>query len=172
MNKCIKGSFVLLFLMFSCSDYIYNNQELKSILGVEVVIEKRIFSKMEWSGFQGEGYTINVYQLSDPIIQNFLDSNRYKVHPVLIDDLETKTEKWRKTPMTKKFEEVKFMVTRYFTKDEKVLEFQKVIEDKLNSEGTYFAFYYKGNSLDEANQVYFFLIDPISNRFYVVEATT
>ena len=70
--------------------------------------------------------------------------------------METKTERWRKTPITKEFEDVKFMVTSYFTEDEKVLKFQKVIENKLSSEGAYYAFYYKGSSLNVVNQVYFF----------------
>jgi hypothetical protein len=157
--------FFFLVILGSCSysDSFY--YQLESILGVNSVSFENEFKKDEFLSFSGEGYSINVLNLSDITINEFLNSVDKAKYPVYRNGF--KTIRWKKTPMSPEFKETKELVIKYFVQDTKRKNYQREIAEVMNSNDAYYSFYYKSVE-DNILEIVFFLVDVKTKKMYIV----
>jgi len=158
---------VLLFLSLNSCDTLVFKDELPKLLGVNKVeiISNRAIEDIP-STF-GEGYGIEVYELSQNTVQSFLN----RTSKVLPEKAEEKWQKydWNKVPVDNSFSEVFDVALNYYNRD-KALETQLNIIKKILIQGNaYCAFYYKPDR-DNPQNVQFFILNLQDRKLYIIDS--
>lgn len=155
---------LILFLPFTlnaCSDC---SIKLDSIIGIQSVNFKEEYCFDEPST-AGEGFRMIVLSLSEETTKSFVESSDKSTFP--LEKGNYTVNHWQRVPIAPNWQEAEEMVTNYFIHNETAKAYQNQIERVLNSESSFYAFYYRsvvGNIVD----IKFFLIDPSTNKMYII----
>lgn len=162
---------LVLFFLVGCGNFMYNNDELKDILGVDVKVQSKLYSYEEISGMQGEGYILNQYLLSDETVVQFKDLkdkqsfpkmnsykkgwelltwNNFSFYNSNILNLLTVFEQHNNTELLEKVRELKMDITQ---KD------------------NFYSIFYK-DSLNDPYAVEFYILNPHTKTLWVVNIIT
>jgi len=163
-----KYLFILSVILFSCDRDPYNEVNLRSVLGVNVEIKKKILYDDSWSGIQGEGFTIYGYELSEETIERFINNKEKSFFSQSLQDQDWKSYGWESTPVKNEYEEISNMLTTYWNGHSKQQAIVNKIKPILNNVGSYYAFRSKGG-IEYPSFVKFFLINPTEKMLYVFE---
>ncbi|MCW1916580.1 hypothetical protein OJ996_23535 [Luteolibacter sp. GHJ8] len=152
---------------FSYREYLANLFDTKVALG------KPVFAYDSERSFNGDGYSITVYELPDPIRQRFSSADErllsefpkrpgYRKH--------WQSESWRRTPFEARFAREVDMALNDLRGGDLKTRFAEVRET-LSKEGAYYAFFYKKPG-DYVANVDFYIVDLPGNRLYIINHNT
>jgi len=165
-----KYLFLVVVFFVGCDRDLYTESELKSVLGVEVNIDERVFYINEWAGTRGDGYTLSVYGLSESTIYRFVNGRGKASYPQLSQFEGWRFFTWEVAPIKNDYQEVYDMLTSYSSDNEQRNEIVNELKNMLASKQCYYAFYSK-RDLDYPSSVCFFLINPSKGYLYIVEVS-
>ena len=154
-----------------------NNKEyLKGIYGTTVEFGAPIFEYHSERAFNGDGYSIEIYELPDSVRKKFVspDSdflNRFPQRPDYREDWETET--WREGPFDSSFESyLSFALSSYDVDQAPGLAVHFAdIRVALKSKRTFYSFF-KYDHGDHPGNVDMFIIDLESGRIYEINHNT
>lgn len=151
--------FVILILQ-ACSNPIFE-QKLDKVLGVRFPQAKLVYLEDEFAGF-GEGYALEVYQLSESTLKNFetLKTKNLLLH---VDEEGWEVSGWYCAPIISDFHEVASVLS-YSGGVELVKHFNQM-EQLLKSDNAYYAFCTKSHL-----QTLFFVLDTKTGLLYIADA--
>ena len=147
---------------------------LAGIYDCEVTLGPPIFEYDSERAFNGDGYSLSVYDLPDSIRRRFKSVDErllteYPKHPRARDHWQF--EHWREAPFDGKFQEyLDFALTKFSSSPELSTHFES-IRKGLDRKGTYYAFFYYmiGNSVGDID---FFIVDLDESRLYAINHNT
>jgi len=156
--------FSMFFLLLLGCDIPFFKNDLPFILDVEKVEINNIQVFDEWGGWQGDGFTLEVYRLSEKTIQCFINKSSKNL------PLKKGYQKynWTKTPIDSSYEEIFIMCLNYHSYNEKIeLQLNK-IKELIKKKEIYYSFYYKPDKNNPQN-VQFFILDTQKGTLYVID---
>jgi hypothetical protein len=145
----------------ACSDC---SIKLDSIVSVQSISFKEEYCFDEPST-AGEGFKMIVLSLAEETTKSFVESSDKSIFP--LEKTNYTVNHWQRTPITPKWQEANELVTNYFLHNETAKAYQNQIEQVLNGQNSFYAFYYRsvvGNIVD----IQFFLIDTSTNKMYII----
>jgi len=169
----IRKNSVLIFILFifSCNDYMYNEDDLGSLLGVKAVIESRLYSYEEISGIQGEGYLFNKYTLTDETTSSFISLNAKNSFPKKDEyKLNWKCITWKKGYMLN--DNILDLLKVFEQHSNKELK-KEVNELKLNlnNPDNFYSLFFK-DSIEDPYAIELLVFNPKNKEFWVVNIVT
>lgn len=147
---------------------------LANLYGTKVTLGKPLFSYDSERSFNGDGYSITIYELPDSIRQRFSSADEtllsefpkrpgYRKH--------WQSERWRRTPFEARFAKyLKFALSEYSPTSGLESQFAE-IRKILAEEGRFYSFFYNQHD-DRPGDADFFIIDLPGNRLYVINHNT
>jgi len=149
-------------VFFSCNTTVV---QLEPVLGVKNVVFDKKFSYGDYLSMSGEGFSISIYDISIQSAQDFLNSNEKLNYPEHKEGY--KHISWVKTPLKNELKEVINLSAGYYSKNDKVKNYQKEIRKNLLSTNSYYAVDYIE---EEQNiiEIYLYVFDPEIGRLYCV----
>lgn len=156
---------LIFFSLGSCDTLVFKN-ELPEILGVnkiEIVANEVI---ADISSTFGEGYGMEVYELSESTVQAFLNMTS--------KTLPDKGEKWQKhdwskVPIDNSFSEVLDVALGYYNRDKDLETHLNAIKKMLVQGNAYYSFYYKPDR-DNPQNVQLFVLDIQKKKLYAIDS--
>ena len=151
--------------LLGCQSSVFKKEvsELLNVNNAEIVNSK---GTDEFGGF-GEGYTIEVYELSDKTIKDF-ENKKTKELPVKKDDSTWQKKDWSKTPIDSSFSEIFIMGLNYSSGNKKIETELKEIKQLVEKSEVYYSFYYKPDK-ENPQDVQLFILDVPSRKLYTIE---
>lgn len=152
--------------LFGCQSNVFKDEvsELLNISNAEILSSKGID---EFGGF-GEGYTIEVYELSDKTITDFKNKTTKEL-PVKKSDTTWLKKDWSNTPIDSSFNEIFIMGLNYSSGNNKIETELKEIKQLMVKSEVYYSFYYKPDK-ENPQDVQLFILDIPSKRLYTIES--
>lgn len=164
--RLLFNAFFFLFLS-SCNTSFFKD-DLTSILGVEKVEIENSQTLDEWAGAQGDGFILEVYELSEKTVQAFINLSSKNLPNKKEEDKKWQKYDWRKVPVDSSYNEVFIMCLNY-SSDRKKLKVQlNEIKKLMEKEGVYYSFYYRPNKENPQN-VQLFILNVQSRKFYAID---
>lgn len=169
---------VILFLIAGAGAVWYSLQEdrLTSLFDCEVELSPALFKYASERHFNGDGYSVWVYDLPATIRARFESADqrlitKYPKSSNIGDRWQT--EHWQKTPFQGDFQDgLQLVLSSYDAKEAPELASHlEAIQRALDSEGSYCAFFYY-RAIDRISDIDFFLVDLVNNRLYIVNHNT
>jgi len=153
----------LIILVISCQSNIFRNQ-IESILGINStdIIQKSSID--EFGGF-GEGYTLEIYELTESSVKIFQEKPLKKLPRK--DNDNWKIKDWSNTPVNNSYKEIFTLVLNYDSSD-KLTKQLRELSELLKQKEVYYSFYYKPDKLNPT-RVQFFVLDTNTNKFYAID---
>ena len=149
---------------------------LSDIYGTTVDYDEPIFEYSSDRSFQGDGYSIEVYELPDSIRKRFESAdfdflNRFPKRPSYRDDWETQT--WREAPFDSSFDAyLSFALSSYDAGNASGLSGHFAdIRSALMSERTFYSFF-KYDHGDHPGNIDMFIVDLEQGRVYEINHNT
>lgn len=165
INKWNLWIFFLFSIVISCQDKIFEDQ-LPLILGIDNVDIKRSQNIDELGGF-GEGYTFEIYKLSEKTIKSFIKrtpkSIRYN------HDSTWKKKDWSKSPIDTTYNEVVAMCLNYDSGNKKLINKLNEIKKTLTQANVYYALYYRPDRYNPKD-AQLFVLDINNKDLYIIES--
>ena len=149
---------------------------LTSLFDCEVELSPALFKYASERHFNGDGYSIWVYDLPATVRARFESADRRLLtkYPKSSDiGGRWRTEHWRKTPFEGEFQDgLQLVLSSYDAKEApEISSHLEAIRQTLDAEGSYYAlFYYR--AIDRISDIEFFLVDLVNNRLYIVNHNT
>ena len=169
---------VILLALVGAGAVWYSLQEdrLTSLFDCEVELSPALFKYASERHFNGDGYSIWVYELPVTIRARFdsPDQRLLTKYPKSSDKGgRWRTEHWRKTPFEGEFQDgLRLVLSSYDAQETPELASHlEAIRRVLDSEGSYYAFFYY-RAIDCISDIDFFLVDLVNNRLYIVSHNT
>lgn len=163
----------LIFIIFLClflssCNSLFFKDALSPILGVEKVEVENSQTLDEWAGVQGDGFILEVYELSEKTVQSFIKQSSKK-----LPDKKEKNKNWRKydwskTPIDSSYNEVFITCLNYSSNSKKLKAQLNEIKKLIEKEGVYYSFYYRPDK-ENPQAVQLFILDVQSRKFYAVD---
>ncbi|RZJ91412.1 MAG: hypothetical protein EOO20_05145 [Chryseobacterium sp.] len=158
--------FLCLFLS-SCNVFFFKDA-LSPILGVEKVEVENSQTLDEWAGVQGDGFILEVYELSEKTVQSFIKQSSKN-----LPDKKEKNKNWRKydwskTPIDSSYNEVFIMSLNYSSNSEKLKVQLNEMRKLIEKEGVYYSFFYRPDK-ENPQAVQLFILDVQSRKFYAID---
>ena len=156
---------------------------LQGVFDAEVELGDPIYEFQTRRDFNGDGYTLMVYDLPSTIRSRFeaADDELLLEFPKDTDfRTDWATEHWRQGPLDPQFQEqLDFALTQYYGEPESGLTAQfEAIRQAISKQGGYYAFVYNTqeqypNDPDSrTGNIDFFVVDLIGNRLYSINHNT
>lgn len=168
--------FSLLMGVASILNAVAYDQYIAELFDTDVKLESPIFEYDSERSFQGDGYSISIYQLPLSIQSRFEAADErllsdYPKHPSYRNHWSF--ERWRKTPFDEKFNEhLNFILSRYDADNAPGLsEHFEAIQAALKREGSFYAFFYS-RPHQNLGDVDFFIVDLVEKRLYLINHNT
>lgn len=158
--------YISLLVLIGCHKPIFK-ERIPIIFGIDNFELKVIANFDEFGGF-GEGYTFEIYEVSEGGIQAFINLKVKEISQYK-DDSSWKKVDWELAPADKLNEEVLIMCLNYANGNSKLKMFLTDAKKALQKEETYYSFYYKPN-LENPQDVQLFIIDVRQKKLYVIES--
>jgi phage-related protein len=164
--KLILSVFPLIFLS-SCNTS-FLKDDLSSILGMEKVEIENNQTLDDWAGNQGEGFILEVYELSEKTVQTFINQSSKR-----LPDKKEKVKNWQKydwriVPVDSSFNEVFIMCLNYSSDNQKLKTQLDEIKLLIKNEKVYYSFYYRPDKENPQN-AQLFILDTKSRKFYAID---
>ncbi len=165
MKKIILS--IYLFSILSCQSDLYKN-DLSKILGISNIEITNNQGTDEFGGF-GEGYSLEVYELSENTVNSFIKQSSKKLPDKIENSVEWQKKDWSEIPADSSFNEI-FIVCLNYSSGNKKLETQlNEIKTILNN-GAYYSFYFKPNKLNPQT-VQLFIFDTKGKKLYIIDSS-
>jgi hypothetical protein len=149
---------------------------LEGLYDTEVELGPPIFEYDSERAFNGDGYSISVYELPSSIRTRFEAADErllseYPKRPSYRDHWSF--ERWRRSPFDGRFQEyLDFALSSYDAGNASELTNHfEAIRSALKSEGSFYAFFYYRPS-DYVGDVDFFIVDLFGGRLYSINQNT
>ncbi|WP_236919136.1 hypothetical protein [Ereboglobus luteus] len=151
-------------------------QYLKGLYGTNVNFEPPIFEYNSERAFNGDGYSISVYELPRSIRARFesADEKLFTEHPKRPSYRNHwKVEHWREGPFEEEFKHyLNFALSAYGESDgSELLKQFDAIRQAVMRKGTYYAFFYYAHG-EHPGDIDLFIIDITNNRLYSINHNT
>jgi hypothetical protein len=159
---------VFLFLFLSSCNLSYFKNDLYQILGVEKKEIKNIQNFNEISGIQGEGYILEIYTLSEKVIQAFKNNPLKNLPDKQEEGKEWHKYNWSTFPIDSSYNEVFIMCLNYSGSSKKLTVKLNEIKRLIEKEGVYYSFYYSPNKVNPQD-VQLFILDVQNRKLYAIE---
>jgi len=149
---------------------------LEGLYDTRVDLGAPIFEYDSERAFNGDGYSISVYELPPPIRARFAAADArllsdFPKHPSYRDHWSF--ERWRRSPFDEKFQEyLDFALSRYDAGNvSELTNHFEAIRSALKGEGSFYAFFYNRPS-GYLGDVDFFIVDLVGGRLYSINHNT
>ncbi|MEE9491795.1 MAG: hypothetical protein V3W04_00235 [Gammaproteobacteria bacterium] len=171
---------LLLFMIFHAIsiplEKIAYSKYLREIYDVEIDLKSAIYNYDSPRSFQGDGYSISVYELPIEIRQRFesADTRLLEQFPKRPNyRSKWSIEQWSEAPLDPKFNKhLDFSLSSYDAKHVSELSsYFHDIRSALKQKNTYYAFFFKGHK-DFPGNIDMFIIDLDNNRLYDINHNT
>lgn len=159
--------YFLFFLLSSCNNYFYKN-DLPLILGIENVEIKNSQRIDEWAGMHGDGFILEIYELSETTIQAFINRSSKNIPNKKENGKIWKKYNWSKIPIDSSFREIFIMCLNYSSDNQKLKAQLNEIKKLIEKEGVYCSFYYRPDSENPQN-VQLFILDVKGKKIYAID---
>lgn len=166
LYRLIFSAFIFLFLS-SCNTSFFKD-DLSPILGVEKVEIENNQTLDEWAGLQGDGFILEVYELSEKTVQTFINQPAKNLPDKKEDGKNWQKYNWNKTPVDSSYNEVFIMCLNYSSNSEKIKVQLNEIKKLIEKEGAYYSFYYRPDKENPQN-VQLFILDVQSKKLYAID---
>jgi len=156
--------------------YFLKEDRLASLFDCELILGPALFKYASDRHFNGDGYSIWVYELPATVRARFesADQRLLTKYPKSSDiEGRWRTEHWQQTPLVGEFEDgLQLVLSSYDAKEApEISSHLEAIRQTLDAEGSYYAlFYYR--AIDRISDIEFFLVDLVNNRLYIVNHNT
>jgi hypothetical protein len=149
---------------------------LEGLYDTKVSLGKPIFEYDSERAFNGDGYSISVYEMPATIRKRFEAADErlltdFPKHPSYRDHWSF--ERWRQSPFDEKFTEyLDFALSSYDAGNApKLTDHFDAIRAALKRQGTFYAFFYNRPS-GHVGDVDFFVVDLVGGRLYSINHNT
>ena len=156
--------------------YSLQEDRLTSLLDCEVELSPALFKYASERHFNGDGYSIWVYDLPATVRARFESADqrlltKYPKSSNIGDRWQT--EHWRKTPFQGEFKDgLELVLSSYDAKQAPELDSHlKAMRQALDNGSSYYAFFYY-RAIDRISDIDFFLVDLANDRLYIVNHNT
>lgn len=170
---------VLLFALMGISSIVNAgayDRYLEGLFDTKVQLGNAVFEYDSERAFNGDGYSISVYELPSSIRARFESADErllseFPKHPSYRDHWSF--ERWRRSPFDEKFNDyLDFALSSYDARNASELtKHFDAIRGALKREGTFYAFFYYRPS-GHVGDVDFFIIDLNGGRLYLINQNT
>lgn len=158
---------ILIAILSSCAE---ERPALDDIIGTKIKVVEKEDQYGDSFSLSGEGYTGLVYSISTKENSEILLAELRKANlPASKKPLNRKG--WSQTPIEKEEKQVTEICSSYFTKDKGFLDFQKKIEEILQSRGNNYYCYYFKEVDDNIIELELYLIDSHNSKLYIVKTS-
>ncbi|MDB5232744.1 MAG: hypothetical protein JWN76_3549 [Chitinophagaceae bacterium] len=164
--RLIFSAFLFLFLSSCNTSFI--KDDLSSILGVEKVEIENRQTLDEWAGKQGDGFILEVYELSEKTVQTFIKQSSKNLPDKKEEGKNWQKYNWNKAPVDSSYNEVFIMCLNYSSDSEKLKVQLNEIKKVMENEGVYYSFYYRPDKENPQN-VQLFILDVQSRKLYTID---
>lgn len=149
---------------------------LEGLYDTKVALGDPVFEYDSKRAFNGDGYSISVYELPSAIRTRFesADDRLLSDFPKLPDYRDHWSyERWRRSPFDEKFKEyLDFSLSSYGSERESDISKQfDAIRKALSGDGAYYAFFYYSPG-DYPGDIDLFIVDLEGNRLYSINHNT
>jgi hypothetical protein len=151
----------------SCNTSFFKD-DLSQILGVEKVEIKNSQTLDEWAGMQGDGFILEIYDLSEKTVQAFKDKPLKNLPDKKEEGKEWKKYNWSTFPVDSSYNEVFIMCLNYSSDSEKLKVQLNEIKKLMGKEEVYYSFYYRPDKNNPQN-VQLFILDIQSRKLYTID---
>lgn len=166
LYRLIFSAFLFLFLS-SCNTSFFKD-DLSQILGVEKVEIENSQMLDEWAGTQGDGFILEVYELSEKTVQTFIDQSSKNLPDKNEEGKDWQKYNWSKAPVDSSYNEVFIMCLDYASDSKKLKVQLNEIKKVMENEGVYYSFYYRPYKENPQN-VQLFILDVQSRKLYTID---
>ena len=168
--------FLVLGLLSSLTRSAAIEQDLRGFYDAEVELGKPLFEYDSPRAFNGDGYSFSVYELPASVRTRFesVDEKLLTQFPEKPDYRSAwSAEPWREAPFDEKFGRcLQFALSRYDARNAPSLsEHFDAIRQALERSGTYYSFFYTGDTEHQGN-IDFFVVDLVGGRLYSINHNT
>ncbi len=160
-----------IFYLSSC-DNVYHKDVLKNTIDDKNESYDLICSSDEIGSFQGEGFSVFVYQLNSKTINDFLKKdmfiypkkNKYRKDWFVLN--------WKKTPIKEDdLSLYKYSISKYLAEDNECLK-EIISANLVNIPGNYYSSIYYDDNKQEPLSVDFYILDAKTNKLYYISNKT
>jgi hypothetical protein len=160
----------------ACAWHFLKEDRLTSLFDCEVTLGPALFKYAAERHFNGDGYSIWVYDLPATVRARFNSADRRLLtkYPKSSDiGGRWQTEHWRQTPFVGEFQDgLQLVLSSYDAKEAPELDSHlEAIRQALDNRGSYYAFIYY-RAVDRISDIDFFLVDLVNSRLYIVNHNT
>lgn len=149
---------------------------LVGLFDTEVKLAEPLFQYDSERAFNGDGYSIEVYELPEAIRKRFESVDErllaeFPKHPSYRNHW--KFEPWREAPLEEKFQDhLNFALSGFDSDHEaEIAAHYNSIRKALHRRGTYYAFFYNSPS-KHIGDIDFFVVDLVEGRLYIINCNT
>lgn len=160
---------VFLFLFLSSCNLSYFKNDLSQILGVDKIEIENIQTFNEWGGFQGDGYILEIYTLSEKTIQAFKNNPLKNLPDKKEEGKEWQKYNWSTFPIDSSYNEVFIMCLNYSGYGKKLKVKLDEIKRLIEKEGVYYSFYYSPDKVNPQD-VQLFILDVQNRKLYAIDS--
>lgn len=171
LKKIVSIFFIVLLCIFldSCSNRVFEHQ-IAYLLGVKNTKVEIIFTSESFGGF-GEGYTLEVYKISEKTGESFIKKSSKVLPDKNLKGQNWHKSNWQKNPIKKselKKLEIIFDYRSNSQLTEKIDKIKNLIDKK--DKHIFYAYYYKPDSenKDYIEDAELFIIDLSDKKFYAL----
>ena len=157
-----------LFLFVSSCNTSFFKDDLSQILGVEKVEIENSQMLDEWAGTQGDGFILEVYELSEKTVQTFIDQSSKNLPDKKDEGKDWQKYNWSKAPVDSSYNEVFIICLNYSGNSEKLKVQLNEIKKVMENERVYYSFYYRPDKENPQN-VQLFILDVQSRKLYTID---
>lgn len=166
LYRLICSVFLSLFLS-SCNTSFFKG-DLSPILGLEKVEIENSQTLDEWAGAQGDGFILEVYELSEKTVQAFINQSVKNLPNKKEEGKNWQKYNWSKAPVDSSYNEVFIMCLNYSSDSEKLKTQLNEIKKLIEKEGVYYSFYYRPDKENPQN-AQLFILDVQSRKLYAID---
>jgi len=155
---------------------VFDQGNLPNLSDCQVELSPALFKYGSPRHFTGDGYSIWVYELPATIRARFESADQRlmtKYPKSWRHGARWGTEHWRPTPFDAEFGDgLQLVLSNYDAKEApEIAPHLEAIQRALDSEGSYYAFFYY-RAIDRISDIDFFLVDLANSRLYIVNHNT
>ena len=156
--------YIIIVLLSSCGKPYLEEEAMKAIGSRDVTT---LYSTETWAGIRGDGYWIKILQLQKEDLEDIIARDT-----TIFTDIRQEWYYigWQKTPLNSHYNEVKDILSGYYTTDEELEEQMQLVRKLVETEGNFYTFLYKPR-LEAVQQVKFVLADTKNGKLYLVEVS-
>lgn len=157
----------MLLLLSGCRDKNIN-KKIDQVLGIQYGIYELDNDFSEFAGF-GEGYTLEIYKLSEGTIKSFIYNSNKKLPLIIIDSEKYLEFGWFQAPFDTSFNEIRDLSLGYYSGNKKLESHLAQIEHSLTDENNFYSFYCLPNTINP-RKVEFYVLDVEKRKLFVINS--